>query len=194
MENERQSIIDALKEKIASLTSTSTGPLLIIEMINYGTAKERKNILRQIKTIVVDVIQNKRKKALVVLLKLILEVDDVVMLNRCVLMPISNNLSQLFKPKENSPIIQLLLTVFSGESKALEKAHATHAAHSTSKKSKEARLEQVGKKMLKEVVRAVKSSEVEALSDSHIAKVMQAVMLFIFECTRHGRQEVNSCR
>lgn len=145
---ERAKVFELLKENICDLVVTKVGTLLVLDLIAYGGAKDRKAICRQLKTIMPFILAAQHKKAINVLNKLILEIDDVVVLNRLLLNTIKQNIALLFDREKNGPIIQILLTIFTGESKALQKFDSKPATVTTSKKDKKLRRQQISSFML----------------------------------------------
>lgn len=93
---ERTRVFELLKENICDLVVTKVGTLLVLDLIAYGGAKDRKAICRQLKTIMPFILQAQHKKAINVLNKLILEIDDVVVLNRLLLNVVKANIGLLF--------------------------------------------------------------------------------------------------
>lgn len=102
---ERQKLIDYLCDKVLELLDDKEGIKLCISLINYASAKDRKNIVKCLKGHLMDIIKTENSQSFIVIQKLLHSLDDTVLLDKQVLSELKKDFPAVFNSKSGFNIV-----------------------------------------------------------------------------------------
>jgi len=167
--NEREKFLDKLQEDFTSFLGSKEGAALACTLIDYYGAKERKNILKQFKGKVMELLNAEHSHAYVVIMKIMISWDDTVQVQKTILNEMNKNLETLIN---NQHFAELYLCIFDPKQNYLEKHGVVTNDFSQSKKEPEIRRKELVEYCLQPLSDALSFNLAKSLTDNHNSKLV----------------------